>query len=414
MSNVYEVLDTRGLISQCSSDDLKKRLEQEITLYCGFDPTGASLHIGHLLPIVMLKHFENHGHNVLVLVGGSTGLIGDPRMVGERTLNTRDTVLEYSESIKSQLSRFLDSGKVKYVNNYDWTAPISTIDFLRDYGKYFNVSYLLNKETVQSRLETGISFTEFSYTILQALDFKHLFDNHNCQLQLGGNDQWGNLTSGLELIHKVDKKNEVYAMTNPLVTKADGTKFGKSEGKAIWLDPNLTTPYEFYQFFLNSDDKDVIKYLKYFTFLSLDEIAQLETDLEQNPHLRQAQKTLASEITCFVHGQDAVDQVLKISECIFTGDLSGLTSDQIEKYFTHIEMNVIKPNQNILDFLIELKLASSKREAREFVSNNSIAFNGTKITDLEYMVTTKDAIEDTYMIVKRGKKKIAFVKLDNE
>ena len=284
--NVFNELQNRGLVAQSSSEGLEKRLETPISLYCGFDPTGDSLHIGHLLPIIMLKHFQNYGHDVIVLVGGSTGLIGDPRMSGERILNDKETVNKFSGLIKEQLSKFLLGSKTQYVNNYEWTTPISIIDFLRDYGKFFNVNYMLNKETVKSRLDTGISFTEFTYTILQALDFERLYTQKKCQLQLGGNDQWGNLTSGLDLIRKMHPESEVYAMTNPLVTKADGTKFGKTEGGAIWLNPLKTTPYEFYQFFFNAADADVIKYLRYFTFLNQNIIDELEVCVIQEPHLR--------------------------------------------------------------------------------------------------------------------------------
>ncbi len=412
MKNVYFELKERGLINQITDEGLIERLNDPITLYCGFDPTGDSLHVGHLLPIVIMKHFENYNHNNLAVVGGATGLIGDPSGKSEeRNLNTKEIVSDYSAKIKSQLVKYLDGNKTKFVNNYDWIGSMSVVDFLRDYGKNFGINYMLGKDTISSRLETGISFTEFTYTILQAMDFNYLYQNENCELQIGGSDQWGNITSGLELIRKENEDAKAYGLTVPLVTKADGTKFGKTAGGAIWLNPEKTTPYEFYQFFLNTNDADVIKYLKTFTFISLEEIAKLEVEVEQRPHMRVAHRELARAITSFVHGEEAVKQVEKISECLFTGDISGLTVDEIETYFTHIDMVEITADQNIIDVLISASLASSRREAREFINGNSIAINGTKTQDLELVVTKDMAIGEKYLMVKRGKKKFAFVKL---
>ncbi len=412
MNNVYHELKERGLINQITDEGLIERLNEPITVYCGFDPTGDSLHVGHLLPIVIMKHFERYGHKNLALVGGATGLIGDPSGRNEeRQLNTKDVVNGYVETIKSQLVKYLDGDNTKFVNNYDWTSTLSVIDFLRDYGKSFGVNYMLAKDTIASRLETGISYTEFTYTILQAMDFNHLYQNENCELQIGGSDQWGNITSGLELIRKENENAKAYGLTVPLVTKSDGTKFGKTAGGAVWLNPEKTTPYEFYQFFFNTNDEDVIKYLKTFTFIPVEEISKLEEQVKEAPHLRAAQRELARAITAFVHGQEAVEQVEKISACLFTGDISGLSVEEIETYFTHIEQFEIEADQNILDVLIQIKLASSKREAREFVTNNSIAINGTKYTDLELVVTKDFAIGEKYIMVKRGKKKFAFIKL---
>ncbi len=412
MKNVYHELNERGLINQITDEGLIERLNDPITLYCGFDPTGDSLHVGHLLPIVIMKHFERHGHHNLALVGGATGLIGDPSGRNEeRQLNTKDVVNGYVETIKSQLVKYLDGNNTKFVNNYDWTSNLSVIDFLRDYGKSFGVNYMLAKDTIASRLETGISYTEFTYTILQAMDFNHLYQNENCELQIGGSDQWGNITSGLELIRKENEDAKAYGLTIPLVTKSDGTKFGKTAGGAVWLNPEKTTPYEFYQLFLNTNDEDVIKYLKTFTFISLEEITKLETQVKEAPHLREAQRELARAITEFVHGKEAVEQVEKISACLFTGDISGLSVSEIETYFTHIEQIEVEANTNILDVLIQTKLASSKREAREFVTNNSIAINGEKTTNLEKSITKELAIGEKYIMIKRGKKKFAFIKI---
>ncbi len=412
MKNVYFELKERGLINQITDEGLIERLNDPITLYCGFDPTGDSLHVGHLLPIVIMKHFENYNHNNLAVVGGATGLIGDPSGKSEeRNLNTKEIVSDYSAKIKSQLVKYLDGNKTKFVNNYDWIGSMSVVDFLRDYGKNFGINYMLGKDTIASRLETGISFTEFTYTILQAMDFNYLYQNENCELQIGGSDQWGNITSGLELIRKENAEAKAYGLTVPLVTKADGTKFGKTAGGAIWLNPEKTTPYEFYQFFLNTNDADVIKYLKTFTFISLEEIAKLEIELAERPHMRVAHRELARAITSFVHGDEAVKQVEKISECLFTGDISGLTIDEIETYFTHIDMVEIAADQNIIDVLIGVSLAFSRREAREFINGNSIAINGTKTQDLELVITKEMAIGEKYLMVKRGKKKFAFVKL---
>ncbi len=412
MKNVYFELKERGLINQITDEGLIERLNDPISLYCGFDPTGDSLHVGHLLPIIIMKHFENYNHNNIAVVGGATGLIGDPSGKSEeRNLNTKDIVNEYSENIKSQLVKYLSGDKTKFVNNYDWTANLSVIDFLRDYGKNFGINYMLSKDIVSSRLESGISFTEFAYTILQAMDFNYLYQNENCELQIGGSDQWGNITSGLELIRKENENAKAYGLTVPLVTKSDGTKFGKTAGGAIWLNPEKTTPYEFYQFFLNTNDADVLKYLKTFTFIPLSEIEKLEVEVNERPHLRVAHRELARAITSFVHGEEAVVQVEKISECLFTGDISGLTTAEIEKYFTHIEMKEVTADQNIVDVLIMIGLASSRREAREFINGNSIAINGEKTQDLELMITKDMAIGEKYLMIKRGKKKFAFVKL---
>ncbi|WOO89092.1 tyrosine--tRNA ligase [Mollicutes bacterium LVI A0078] len=410
MENIYNILDERGLIKDVTDEAIKERVNEPITLYCGFDPTGPTLHIGHLFPIILLKHFENAGHNPIAVIGGATGCIGDPSFKkDERSLNTYEVVEQYAESLTGQIKRFFDHDKTQFVNNMDWTSKISAIEFLRDYGKAFSVNNMIAKESVSSRMETGISFTEFSYPILQALDFKYLNDHYNCELQIGGSDQWGNITAGTELIRKTSDNKKVYGITVPLVTKSDGTKFGKSEGQAVWLDPNLTSPYEFYQFFMQSQDTDVIKYLKSFTFLPMEEISELEKQVESEPFKRTAQKVLAYEVTKFVHGQDMADTAVKVSEILFSGDLTRLSVEEIELNFKNVKMTDIASGTTLVDGLIECGLASSRRESREFITNNSISINGEKQSDLEYVLSESDGIGSKYVMIKRGKKKYEFV-----
>lgn len=324
--NLIEDLQYRGLINQMTDEEgLTKLLaEESVTLYCGFDPTADSLHIGHLLPILMLKRFQEAGHRPLPLVGGATGLIGDPSgKKAERTLNEKEVVDLWVERIKEQLSRFLEfkegDNAAKMTNNYDWVGNMDVVSFLRDIGKNFGLNYMLAKDTVQSRIETGISFTEFTYMILQSLDFLRLYQNEGCRLQIGGSDQWGNITSGLELIRKSEENAKAYGLTVPLVTKSDGTKFGKTEGGAVWLDSEKTSPYEFYQFWINTDDRDVIKYIKYFTFLSHEEIEELNRKTKEEPEQRAAQKALAEEMTKLVHNEKALEQAIRISQALFKG-----------------------------------------------------------------------------------------------
>lgn len=405
-------LSWRGLINDCSDlETLDNLLGNEmVTLYCGFDPTAESLHIGSLLPILVLKRFQLAGHKVLPVVGGATGLIGDPGgRSSERSLNTLNTVLDWSESIKKQLSQFLDfekgKNKAEMVNNFNWTKELSIIDFLRDTGKHFGINYMLAKDTIAKRLDTGISFTEFTYTILQAIDFKHLFDNYNCKLQIGGSDQWGNITSGLELIRKTNgQETKSVGLTMPLVTKADGTKFGKTAGGAVWLDSKLTSPYEMYQFLLNTSDDDVVRFLKYFSFLSHDEIDQLAEKVKTEPHLRVAQKTLAKEVVILVHGEKAYLQAIKITESLFSGNIKNLNGAEIEAGFKGLPSVVLDDSIQILDLLVSLEAARSKREAREFVSSNSVTINGEKICELDFVVSKDIAIENKYIVLRRGKK----------
>lgn len=411
-------LEFRGLIHQVTDrEGLEKLLnEEKIKLYCGFDPTADSLHIGHLLPILMLRRFQLAGHHPIALVGGATGLIGDPSgKKAERTLNDKETVAEWSERIKEQLSRFLEfegvDNPAMMANNYDWIGKMDLITFLRDVGKNFGLNYMLAKDTVQSRIDTGISFTEFSYMILQSLDFLNLYEKENCRLQIGGSDQWGNITAGLELIRKTKEDAKAFGLTVPLVTKADGTKFGKTEGGAVWLDPEKTTPYEFYQFWINTDDRDVVKYLKYFTFLSHEEILELEKATETKPEERFAQKALAREMTKLVHGEEALEQAIRITEALFSGNIKELSVSEIEQGFKDVPSFVNEEeNPNLVELLVAAKISPSKRQAREDIQNGAIYINGDRITDLNFVLGKENRIGDQYTIIRRGKKKYFLIK----
>lgn len=416
---LLEDLAWRGIIYQQTDEEGMKELlaKEKISLYCGVDPTADSMHIGHLLPYLTLRRFQQHGHRPLVLVGGATGLIGDPSgKKEERSLQTLETVLYNASCIQGQLTKIFDfdgeNGAVM-VNNYDWIGKIDMVTFLRDYGKYIGINYMLAKDTIASRLESGISFTEFTYTILQGIDFNHLYDHHACKLQIGGSDQWGNITTGLEMIRKShDGESKAFGMTIPLVTKADGTKFGKTEGGAIWLDPEKTTPYEFYQFWINAADADVVKYLKFFTFLSHEVIEELAQAVETEPHLRKAQKALAEEMTRLIHGQEALDQAIKISAALFSGDVKNLSAAEIKVGFKDVPSYTRESNEDIglVDLLIAANISPSKRQAREDIQNGAISINGEKVTDVTYVVTEADKIEGEFMLVRRGKKKYTLVK----
>ncbi|MFZ2463513.1 MAG: tyrosine--tRNA ligase [Caldibacillus thermoamylovorans] len=411
--DLLEDLQYRGLINQITDEGgLKKLLaEESVKLYCGFDPTADSLHIGHLLPILILRRFQLAGHQPIALVGGATGLIGDPSgKKAERTLNAKETVENWVESIKGQLSRFLDfdskENPATMANNYDWTGKMDVITFLRDVGKNFGLNYMLAKDTVQSRLETGISFTEFSYMILQSLDFLKLYETENCRLQIGGSDQWGNITAGLELIRKTHEEAKAFGLTVPLVTKADGTKFGKTEGNAVWLDPEKTTPYEFYQFWINTDDRDVVNYLKYFTFLSHEEIEELAKATAEQPEKRLAQKALAEDVTKLVHGEAALKQAIRISEALFSGNIKELNGAEIEQGFKDVpSFTNTEAEANLVELLVAAKISPSKRQAREDIQNGAIYINGDRVTDVQYVLGDSDKIEGKFTIIRRGKKK---------
>ncbi|MBD7935529.1 MULTISPECIES: tyrosine--tRNA ligase [Cytobacillus] len=413
--NLLEDLQWRGIIYQQTDEEgMKDLLEKEkISLYCGMDPTGDSMHIGHLLPFLTLRRFQNAGHRPIVLVGGATGLIGDPKATEERTLQTIEKVQENVASLSQQLERIFDfegDNGATLVNNYDWTSNMNIVTFLRDYGKHIGVNYMLAKDTIAKRLESGISFTEFTYTILQGMDFKHLYENHQCKIQIGGSDQWGNITTGLELIRKmVGEGAKAYGMTIPLVTKADGTKFGKTEGGAIWLDAEKTSPYEFYQFWINTADADVIKYLKYFTFLSREEIEALEVAVQEEPHLRKAQKALAEEMTRQIHGETALNQALKITEALFSGQIKELTAAEVKEGFKDVPSYQHNGEGNIVDLLVEAKISPSKRQAREDVTNGAIYINGDRMQEVDYQLSEQDKIEGQFTVIRRGKKKYTLI-----
>lgn len=405
---LYDELVWRGLIDNVSDDKVKEMINNGgVTFYIGTDPTGDSLHIGHYSTFSMALRLKKAGHNPILLVGGATGLIGDPKPTAERPMITRQQLDYNYKHLRKQVEEIFG---FEVVNNYDWSKDINFIDYLRDYGKYFNLNYMLNKETVKSRLDIGITYTEFSYMIMQALDFMHLYQTKGCTLQIGGSDQWGNITSGIELVRKKLGK-EIYGLTMPLITKADGTKFGKSEGGAIWLDKTKTTPYEMYQFFLNSEDSKVIEYLKKLTFLSIEEIQELEQKHQTSPEKREAHKRLAEEVITFLHGKEEYNKAVKMSEALFSGDIKSLTKEEIEICFKGVP-EVTITSLNLLDTLIQSKICSSKREAREFITNGAISINGDKITDPNYELTDKDFIEDA-IIIKRGKKNYYIGKRNN-
>ena len=411
-ADLFQELKERGLVYQTTDEDaLVKHLNEEsVKLYVGFDPTADSLHIGHLLPILMLRRFQQHGHVPIALVGGGTGMIGDPSFKDqERQLNTLETVQNWSQSIKNQLSRFIDFDNEEnpaiIANNYEWLGKLSMIDFLRDVGKNFTINYMMSKESVKRRIETGISYTEFAYQLLQAYDFLKLYDNYGCLLQLGGSDQWGNITSGIELMRR-ERDVQGFALTMPLITKADGTKFGKSEGNAVWLDAEKTTPYEFYQFWINTDDRDVIKFLKYFTFLSLDEIAEIEKEFTAAPETRVAQKALAKEMTTLVHGKEAYEQAVHISQALFSGNIKELSVSEIKQGFKGVPSYIVPQDADLklLEVLVASGLVQSKRQAREDLQNGAIYINGDRVQDLEYQLSDEDKIGDI-VVLRRGKKK---------
>lgn len=417
MSNaLIEELKWRGLIYQQTDEAGIEELlnKEQVTLYCGADPTADSLHIGHLLPFLTLRRFQEHGHRPIVLIGGGTGMIGDPSGKSEeRTLQTEEQVQHNVEGISQQMHRLFEFGTEKgavLVNNKDWLSQISLIDFLRDYGKHVGVNYMLAKDSIQTRLENGISYTEFTYTILQAIDFGHLNRELNCKVQVGGSDQWGNITSGIELMRRMYGQTEAYGLTIPLVVKADGKKFGKTEGGSVWLDPEKTSPYEFYQFWINTTDDDVIKFLKYFTFLDQDEIAKLEQSLEEAPHLREAQKALAENVTRFIHGQEALDDAIRISQALFSGDLKSLSADELRAGFKDVpHVTLSNDTTNLVEAIVETGISSSKRQAREDISNGAIYINGEREQDLKYELSDEDKIEGEFTILRRGKKKYFMV-----
>ena len=406
---IYEELQWRGLIKDVSDPSLKEKLNAGgLTFYIGTDPTGDSLHIGHFSSFLICKRLKDAGHTPIMLVGGATGLIGDPKPDSERPMITKEEVDHNFNCLKNQLTKLFDC---EVVNNYDWCKDINFIDFLRDFGKFFNVNYMLSKDIVARRLDAGITYTEFSYMIMQALDFWYLFKNKGVTLQVAGQDQWGNMTSGIELIRKKEAK-EAYAFTMPLLTKSDGSKFGKTNGKAIWLDINKTSAYEMYQFFINSEDSKVIDYLKFLTFLSQEQIAELEEKNATQPHLREAHKALAKEVISFIHSEEDYNQALKISSALFSGDIKSLTAKEIAMGFNDLPCVEVVEGTMLVDLLISAGVASSKREAREFLRNGAVTINGEKVTDEAAVVSKELAIEGQFIVLRRGKKKYALAKFN--
>ncbi|HFI0120785.1 TPA: tyrosine--tRNA ligase [Streptococcus suis] len=411
--NIFEELKARGLVFQTTDEEalVKALTEGQVSYYTGYDPTADSLHLGHLVAILTSRRLQLAGHKPYALVGGATGLIGDPSFKdAERSLQTKDTVDGWVDKIQGQLSRFLDfengDNKAEMVNNYDWFSDISFIDFLRDVGKYYTVNYMMSKDSVKKRIETGISYTEFAYQIMQGYDFYELNDKHNVTLQIGGSDQWGNMTAGTELLRrKADKSGHV--MTVPLITDSTGKKFGKSEGNAVWLDADKTSPYEMYQFWLNVMDDDAVRFLKIFTFLSLDEIAEIEKQFDAARHERLAQKILAKEVVTLVHGEEAYNQALNITEQLFAGNIKNLSAKELKQGLSNVPNYAVQAedNLNIVELLVTSGIVTSKRQAREDVVNGAIYVNGERVQDLDYTLSDSDKIDGELTVIRRGKKK---------
>ena len=404
-----EELKWRGLVKDCTDyDGLVEQLKNPTTIYCGFDPTADSLHVGHLQQIILLRRYQNAGHTPIALCGGFTGMIGDPRPTTERKLLTHEEVLHNADCIKEQLAKFLKfdgSNAAIMENNNNWLGDMNLLSFLRDFGKLFNVSYMINKDTIRKRLDSGISYTEFSYTILQAIDWLFLYRRHHCQIQIGGSDQWGNLTTGLELIRKEEGETaKVFGITSPLITKSDGSKFGKSEGKNIWLDPERTNAYEFYQFWLNTPDADVVDYLKRLSLRSPEEIMALEAEMKEHPELRNAQKALAEELTEMVHGAEGLEKAVRISETLFGGDIMKLSGAEIKEGLQDAAKSEIADGTTVIDALVSSGVSRSKGDARKLIQQGSIQVNGQKITDIGAVLTKADAIDQEFSILKKGKK----------
>ena len=413
--DIIEDLKWRGAINQQTDEEgLRKYLatHNDLALYCGTDPTGDSLHIGHLIPFMILKRFQMAGYHPVILIGGGTGMIGDPSgRSTERVLQSKEQMKHNEEHLTAQMKRLFGTENFEILNNADWLGKLNLIDFLRDYGKLFQVNNMLNKESVVKRLEHGISFTEFSYQILQAIDFYTLNKNHGVQMQIGGSDQWGNITAGIDLIHRLEGADRpAFGLTIPLMLKADGTKFGKSAGGAVWLDPEKTSPYEFYQFWINQDDRDVVKYLKYFTFLSRAEIEDLAEATKKEPWKRAAQKKLAEEVTKFVHGEAGLAEAKLITAALFSGNIKDLTVTQIEQGLKSApSAEASSKAQNIIDFLVNTKIEPSKRQAREDVKNGAIYVNGDREQSLDFEVDPGSAFEGKYVIIRKGKRKYTLV-----
>ncbi len=398
---LFEDLKYRGLIKDITSPELGEKLNKGgLTFYIGTDPTADSLHLGHLSSFLISKRLKDAGHNPIILVGGATGLIGDPRPTVERTMITREELTKNITGLKKQVEKLFG---FQIVDNYDWSKDINFIDYLRDYGKYFSVNYMLDKDIIRRRLDTGITYTEFSYMIMQSLDFLYLYENMNCTLQVAGSDQWGNITAGVDLIRK-KTGGEAYGFTMPLVLDKAGNKFGKSEGNALWLDINKTSSYEMYQYLINTDDEMVIHYLKVFSFLSKEEIDKLELSVKEKPELREAAKEFAKAVITFVHGEEEYLKAVRISESLFNEDITKLSADDIIKSLTDVTtFNVT--TTNMVDLLVDNQVCSSKREAREMITSGAISVNNIKITELEYVLTDENFIDNKVIVIRKGKKK---------
>lgn len=401
-------LKWRGLIKDVTNfETLEKLVAKSTTIYCGFDATAPSFHIGHLVPLIYLMRFQKFGHTIIPLLGVGTGLIGDPSgRKTERQLLTLETTLENAKGLNHQFSRFLDlkNKKTILLNNYEWLSKINIIQFLRDYGKHFSVNYMLAKDSVASRLEAGLSYTEFSYMIIQALDFYNLYKNYNCRIQVGGSDQWGNITSGTELIRRIEGEVDVVGLTLPLITKADGTKFGKSGEGNLWLDEKLTSPYTLYQYFLNSADQDVIHYLKVFTFLDQVTIQELENKTKAEPHLRLAQKRLAEELVMLIHGEAKLNEAISLTQLLFEGEIKKIDVELLKQALAGVPHLEVNNEISLVDALVNLNAATSKREARELLTKGTYSVNGDKVVDPELKLDKNQALNKEFIVLRKGKK----------
>jgi tyrosyl-tRNA synthetase len=402
-------LKWRGLVKDCTNEEgLRERLKTPAVCYCGFDPTADSLHVGHLQQIILLRRYQKAGHKPIALCGGFTGMIGDPRPTTERKLLTHEEVLHNADCIRDQLAHFLSfegANAAIMENNNNWLGQMTLLDYLRDYGKLFNVSYMLQKDTIKKRLDSGISYTEFSYTILQAIDWLQLYKRHNCQIQIGGSDQWGNLTTGTELIRKVIGEGaKIFGITSPLITRSDGSKFGKSEGKNIWLDPARTNAYEFYQFWVNTPDSDIVDYLKRLSLKSPEEIMELEKLTAEHPEERAGQKALAAELTELVHGKEGLEKALRITETFFKGNIMDLPADEIKEGLADAKKTAVEDGVLLIDALVQAQIAKSKGDARKLIQQGSVSVNGEKKTALDTVLKREDALNNEFSILKKGKK----------
>lgn len=405
----FEELKWRGLVKDVTDvEGLKQQLRKPTTVYCGFDPTANSLHVGHLQQIILLRRYQKAGHRPIALCGGFTGMIGDPRPTSERKLLSHEEVLHNAECIRGQLAKFLsfegDNAAIME-NNNNWLGRMSLLDFLRQYGKLFNVAYMLQKDTIKKRLDSGLSYTEFSYTILQAMDFLNLYEKYDCRIQIGGSDQWGNLTSGMELIRKIKGESaKVWGITSPLITRSDGTKFGKSEGSNVWLDPARTSAYAFYQFWLNTPDADIVDYLKRLSLRTPQEIEELARLVETQPEKREAQRALAEELTEALHGKEGLAQAQKITDTFFHGDIMSLSPQEIKDGLADAPRTAVTDGESVIDALTASGCARSKGDARKLIQQGAVSLNGTKVTDLAMTCQRSQAVDGEFSILRKGRK----------